>query len=141
MGNHGKRDADPDPTVCVRRLESLLSTVCWECATIAILAFQRRNLAVLKERRSMPTGDNELFSLRRWQVFSELPFLTRLVAQLVLSKTMIQVLLRWIKGTLKVSEDPERERERFKLREDETTRTSVFLFLRVWKGGCGSFPG
>ena len=43
---------------------------------------------MMKERRSMPTTlDRELFSLRRWLLFSELSFLTRLVAQLALSRT------------------------------------------------------
>ena len=64
--------------------------MCWECATI-VMPLQRTNLAVMNVRRSMPTVDNELLSLRRWQLFSELSFLTRPVAQLALSRTLIQV--------------------------------------------------
>ena len=49
---------------------------------------------MLKERMSLPTVDSELFSLRRLQLFSDLSFLARLVAQLAFSRTMIQVLMQ-----------------------------------------------
>ena len=94
MGNHGKRDADPDLTVCIMVSQRFTLTMCLGCATIAILAFQRTNLAVMKVTRSMPTVDNKLFSLRRWQLFTELSVLMWHVAQLVLSRTKIQVLMR-----------------------------------------------
>ena len=54
MGNHGKRDADPDLTVCVMASHKFTVDDVWECAKIAILAFQRTNLAMIKIRRSMP---------------------------------------------------------------------------------------
>ena len=96
MCYHGKRDANPDFTVCVMasRKFTINNILGMRYNSGFFLAFQRLNLAVMMVRRSMPIVDSELFSLRRWPLFSELSFLTRLVVQLALSRTKIQALMR-----------------------------------------------
>ena len=66
MGNHGERDTDTGLTIRVMVSRKFTLDDVLGMATIAILAFQRMmNLAVMMERRSMPTVDSKLFSPRR----------------------------------------------------------------------------
>ena len=86
MGNHDKRVADPDPTVCVMAsrkftVDDVLG-MCYNC-DLVLSADESEG-----EEIHAYCGQRVIQPEEVWRFFSELSFLTRLVAQLALSRTV-----------------------------------------------------
>ena len=93
VGSHGKRDADSDLIFHVMASRKFtVNDVLGMCYDSKFCLSEDESICG-EGRRSIPTVDIELFSLRRWPLFSKLSFLTRLVSQLALSRTMVRVLI------------------------------------------------